>query len=129
MKFLLPISIILFLLSLPFPVFEFEDTSPIMGYDVLMWGWWGLIMFNLGWISNVLWIIGITRVLKNRIKPALYFGIASAVLSLQGFTVSEWWFTEGSGTPVKSFGPGFYLWLSVMFTFLAQTILLYKAKK
>ncbi len=123
------ISVTLFVLSLFFPVFEFEEADAVMGHQVLLWGWWGVILFNAGWVANLAWAISIFQMFKNRVKPAFYWSLGAALLSLEGFAVTEWWFNEGSGTQVTGLGPGFFCWLSsIVLLFLVNTMEFVKLK-
>ncbi len=76
---------------------------------------------NVGWFANVAWAISIFQKMKGRSKPAFFWSLGAAVLSLEGFAVTEWWFHEGFGTPVRSLGPGFYLWFAaIVFLFIVN---------
>lgn len=115
------ISVTLFVASLFFPVFQCENTESAFGLEVLMGGWWGVLLMNVGWFANVAWAISIFQKMKGRSKPAFFWSLCAAVLSLEGFAVTEWWFNEGVGTPVKSLGPGFYLWFAaIVFLFIVN---------
>ncbi|HRI78372.1 MAG TPA: hypothetical protein PLR06_02460 [Cyclobacteriaceae bacterium] len=125
-KYLVAADILLFVLSLFFPVFLFASHDPVMGHIVLLWGWWGLIMLHFGWVANMLWIGGIVLFLRNNFKLARLLAMGAAVLALESFAVKEWWFNEGSGTEVTGFGAGFYLWMGAIVFLL---ILTYSFKK
>lgn len=115
------LSVALFVASLLFPVFQCENTESVFGIEVLLWGWWGVLMMNVGWFANVAWAISVFQKMKGRGKSAFFWSLCAAVLSLEGFAVTEWWFNEGGGTPVKSLGPGFYFWFAaIVFLFIVN---------
>ena len=125
-KYLIAVDILLFVLSLFFPVFLFATHEPVMGHIVLVWGWWGMIMLHFGWVANMLLIAGIVLLLKDKVQLARWMSIGATLLALESFAVKEWWFNEGSGTEVTGFGAGFYLWISAMVFLL---IIAYAVKK
>jgi len=125
-KYLLLADILLFVLSLFFPVFLFATHSPVMGHIVLVWGWWGIVLLHFGWVANMLWIAGIVLLLKDKVQLARLMCIGATLLALESFAVKEWWFNEGNSTEVTGFGVGFYLWMGAMVSLL---VIAYLTKK
>lgn len=106
------LSGLLFLLSL-FPVaFVCEDGQTVQGWIVLLWGWWGLLMANPAWFANPLFAVGFLLSALRQHLPATVIGVVAFGLGLFSFMADEWWFNEGSGTPITAFGPAFYLWMA-----------------
>ncbi|MBK7055107.1 MAG: hypothetical protein KBF99_02585 [Leptospiraceae bacterium] len=103
-----------FLFSLGSPVFFFQSAKPIKGLHVLGWGWWGFITGNPGWIANWLYGVSITFSLLGNKNVALALSVLAILFALDGFRVTQWYFNEGSGTPVIGLGIGFYYWLTAM---------------
>ena len=103
-----------FLFSLGSPVFLFQSAEPIEGLHVLVWGWWGLIIGNPGWLAN--WFYGVSITLSFIGKKYIAFAVSflAILFALDGFRVTEWYFNEGGGTPVIGLGLGYYYWLTAI---------------
>lgn len=106
------LSLVLFIVSLALPGLLFAHEPAVRGYTLLMWGWWGLLTGDYPWLANLFYFAAI---LFHRLrKPiiALVLCIPSIPLALLSLKVDEWWFNEGSSTPVTGLGPAFPVWLS-----------------
>jgi hypothetical protein len=114
MKFQIPvlgISIALYLASLLLPAITFAHHEPLSGLHVLAWGWWGLVSFNLAWFANPAYLLAVIGLLCRRYKTAAIASAGACVLGLSSFLAKQWWFNEGSGTPIAGLGAGFYVWM------------------
>jgi hypothetical protein len=76
----------------------------MMGYYVLVWGWYAIVGFHPAWFANMTWLIAIVLSFRAKYKWALYFSIATALLAIDGFIFPSKWFI------------GFYLWNFAMFS-------------
>jgi hypothetical protein len=57
--------------SLFLPTLKAVGSSPaFLGLNLLLNGWMALLLFNLAWLANPLFLFGIAQVLKN--KPAFW---------------------------------------------------------
>src|SRR5687767_12390134 len=103
---------LLFLLSLVFVAFLCADGQTVEGWIVLLWGWWSLLMLNPAWLANLIYPAALmVSALRVHALAAILAAVAFG-LGLFSFMADEWWFNEGSGTPIVAFGPAFYLWMS-----------------
>lgn len=94
-----------------------------MGLTVLLWGWWGLVFLNIGWLANFTWAAGVIQFIRHRYESSFILSIISFLISFEAFAVSEWWFNEGSGTPVNNLGLGYYLWALALLTLMIINML------
>jgi hypothetical protein len=101
----------LFALSLILPVFKFEQHSPVIGVTVLMWGWWGLLLGQTGWLANFPFLYALRTFSKGRAFASRVASIAALLTSLTSFYATEWSFNEGNPTKIVAHGAGFYVWL------------------
>jgi hypothetical protein len=102
----------LFALSLFLPAFRFEKHAPVMGRELLLWGWWGLLMYNVGWLANLLFGYTVVLMWLGRFSTARIVSAIALVCASHSFAVQGYCFDESAVTPIKSFGPAFYVWLS-----------------
>lgn len=105
------LSLCLFLVSLWLPALLFEHHEPLRGWEVLAWGWWGVLTFDFAWFANPIYFRAVRALLnrdlgltKSRSGWAIFLGLLS-------FFAKEWWFNEGSGTHIVGLGPAFYVWI------------------
>src|SRR5262245_20599232 len=105
-------SLAFFIASLGMPALEFDNHEPVTGVVLFFWGWWGLLTFDFPWFANPLYFAAIaSAVLGKRATGQILSGLAFAI-GLLSLTTREWWFNEGSATPVEKLGPAFYFWMA-----------------
>jgi hypothetical protein len=110
---LILISCLLFLLSLPMPIFPGWP-----GYGILFFGFFGMLTFepaNLTWLANPLLLGGWIAVLASNRRWATYFTV-SAVVVAGSFVFCKSVLTSESGTPtmIGKLPLGYWLWFSSM---------------
>lgn len=81
------------------------------GLDVLAAGWLGLLEANIAWYANVLFLVGVVRLLLGRLARNGWIFLAAALVACDSYLLTEIWYNEGNPSPVKGLGPGFYLWI------------------
>lgn len=102
----------IFMSSLFLPAFLFADQKPVPGGQLLLWGWWGVLMYNAGWLANPLLIGSVVQVLLKR-EPRI-LSTAALACALHSFAVKEYFFNEASGTPIQGLGSAVYVWLTAI---------------
>ncbi|MBD1584732.1 hypothetical protein [Pseudoalteromonas sp. S16_S37] len=120
----LAISAALYLVSLCLPALHFAQQSPLAGYSLLLWGWWGVVTLDLAWFANPLFIIAFVHCYLERYKRAAIYSGVSLVLALSSFTAKQWFFNEGGGTPITGLGIGYYVWIIAIIILLTLSIIL-----
>jgi hypothetical protein len=113
-RWIVLIAVGLYLISLCLPVFLFDAHPAVMGHTLLFWGWWGLLTLNPAWLGNGLFVIALGFLWMKSYRLSWYIGGIGFLLGLTSFFVEEWWFNEGSGTPIAAYGAGFYVWLAAL---------------
>lgn len=109
----------LWFLSLALPV---EVTRPIghddvgYGFMILLIGWLGFIVGQLSWLSNILFFF-VLRFLRRGWTDNGLPGLAAIFTALGAVNALFWrhLFFDSGYEPIVRFGPGYYLWLLVMF--------------
>jgi hypothetical protein len=109
-RWTLHLSIVFYAASLFLPAFHFQYRDPLVGFTVLLWGWWGLLLLNPAWLANVVYPIAILSFYSRRYERSVITAFVTALLGLASLFAKEWSFNEGSGTPIKHLGVAFYLW-------------------
>lgn len=103
------LSMGLFLSSLFLPAFILK-TQLLPGWDVLVFGWYGLLAANVAWFANPAYAYALSQMLRMRYTRAGWVALGGAIISLQSWTAHSWWFNEGSGTPIEALGSAYYVW-------------------
>lgn len=85
----------------------------MMGWDVLLIGWMGLLLFNAAWLANLSLLLAFLRVLwhKTRSSP-VFLALAGCVLALDMLRFDT--FYEGEPVSLYGYGWGAVLWLVAM---------------
>lgn len=100
-----------FVSSLLLPAFMFERRESLLGYEALMWGWWGALTFDLGWFANIAYFYGIRAGYLDRQAHARVASVLALAIGLTSIRTKEWWFNEAAPTPILELGPAFNVWL------------------
>ena len=112
---------ILFISSLFFPALLFQYQKSLPGFQILAWGWWGILTLDFAWFANPIYLIGLMYLKKEEYVAARYCSAGALVLGASSFSAKEWWFNEGSGTPIMGLGSAFYIWmLSFLLLFIGS---------
>lgn len=131
----IPISLLIFVLSLYFPAIQYLDIGQKPGYyhslALLILGWINVLSgYDYFWLANISYLIGLFY-LGNTIKSC-FFGTITLVLALS-FLAQEkiFYFFEWSFVPIVKYDIGYYLWVISFFVFwLGQTWLaVYRLRK
>jgi hypothetical protein len=109
---LIALSWALYSVSLFLPALLFNTRGPLEGYWVLIWGWWGLMGMSPAWLANLTFYAAGIACITGKDVFARWAGGLTLLLGLSSFAAKEWWFSEGSGTPIRALGSGFYLWMA-----------------
>jgi hypothetical protein len=127
-KLLAIICTILFGVSLLQNVFVFQsgDSSFIMGFVCLLFGW-----THIQWLANPLIAASHFFLFRGKYGWSVLCSAVAVMLALSAFSIKEVPQDEsGTMTLVLGFSSGFYLWLSVMLvTFGEGLIFLIKDQK
>lgn len=110
-QLLLAASGLLYLTSLALPALLFAQHTPLPGYEVLAWGWWGLLTGDPAWYANPAYVVTIVLMGMRRFGASLVAAAFAVLVGGSSFLAKAWWFNEGSGTPIAALGTGFYVWL------------------
>jgi hypothetical protein len=87
------------------------SSQALHGIYILWNGWMGPLVGEFAWYANPLFLLAAWLILRDRVNPARICAFLSLALGLTSFFAKEWWFNEGSGTPIQSLDLGFYVWL------------------
>lgn len=99
--------------SLVFPAAYLQKGDQIPGIVVLMFGWFGLFMFQLAWLANFAFLLTLpVFALKDRSR-SVFLRISGVFLLFCAASAFFWsdWPDDSSSNPVVAFGSGFYLWI------------------
>lgn len=120
------ISLALYAWSLLLPAFVCTSRG-FMGYEVLVYGWLGLIYFDPRWFANVLyfWIV-INVFLRSRTTP-LWVPIAAEILALVSIPFASAGCESVGGAAVFSrhLAIGGYVWFASVSTSVAVWFIAY----
>ena len=108
---LLAISVAMYVYSLFLPALLFQHREALPGSHILAWGWWGMLLLEFAWFANPAYIVAILAYKRKNNRLSKQANIAAIVLGLTSFHAKEWWFNEGSGTPIVGLGTGYYVWM------------------
>ncbi len=115
---------VLFGVSLRLPALLFDEHGPLSGGHVLGWGWWGLLTLDFAWFANPAFFLALIAIIAKRYRFAQVGSGIALILGASSFLADEWWFNEGSGTPIAGLGIAFYVWMSsFVVTFLGSYLL------
>ena len=82
------ISILLWLISIPLPglVFYNREVDFSYGFQILLFGWIGILGTYVGWVANIFWLVAIERLRRGK-RSALTIAILATLFSLDTFRV------------------------------------------
>lgn len=104
------------LCSLLLPVFYTATPETWAGWQVAALGWMGAFVFQFGWYANL--VLPIAIVLIARKSDTMWVNFLTAALLIgPGCHALQWKSMQADGPPVaiRSFGMGYYLWLTAVF--------------
>ncbi|MBV8324774.1 hypothetical protein [Chryseobacterium sp.] len=128
--FILLISLILFIASLPFPAVYVKDDS-MYGLACLLLGWAEMDGGGIAWLANPLIFFTALFFLMRKTKISLLLSLLSLFLMLCYLSVGEITTDEaGHKSPVTGYGPGYFLWVASCLTlFIGNLVSLRSQKK
>jgi len=119
------ISLILYLLSLPFPALYLDHDyialrdNVYSSLYVLIWGIFSLPDGTVAWFANPFFIIAY---LGRNIKSSVVFSILATISALSSFFYSSIW-NDGDGRiQIVGYGSGFYIWLASIVLLTASNL-------
>lgn len=114
-KWVLRLSLPLYLLCLMLPAVEIDKQGWQTGGELALFGIFGLISGHLSWLANAAFIIGWIQYLQSKWQTAFGFSLAALGLALS-FLAYPTVLMSTAGTPSKiaDYGPGYYVWLASM---------------
>lgn len=101
-----------FACSLFLPALLFEQHNTALGIDILLSGWLGIVTFDFAWYANPVYAFALWRFNAMHYAHTRFACIIALALGMLSFFAKEWWFNEGSGTPIVGLGIAFYFWMS-----------------
>lgn len=105
-------SFALYLASLGIPALLFANHEPVSGATTLIWGWFGLLSFDLPWLANPLYFVAVVLASRSKHSASQVCCAIALGVGLLSFRVRHWYFNEGSATPIEKLGPAFYFWMA-----------------
>lgn len=108
------------------PALRFATHDPVRGSTTLLLGWFGLLTFDLPWLANPLYFAALVLAARRRVTAAQVCSVIAFVFGLLSLRVREWYFNEGSGTPIAALGPAFYFWMA---SFAVLGLLLFYSRR
>ena len=107
------------------PALQFATHAPVRALTTLLLGWFGVLSFDLPWFANPLYFTALVLAVTHRVTAAQVCSLLAFVVGLLSLRVREWYFNEGSGTPVDKLGPAFYFWMA---SFAVLALLLFYSR-
>ncbi|MBX3678491.1 MAG: hypothetical protein KF853_15865 [Rhodocyclaceae bacterium] len=101
----------LYALSLFLPGLLFERRAPLPGYEILMFGWLGILSFDFAWYGNPMFVLSAIFLGFKHARKSAFTSSVGFFLGFLAVFAKEWWFNEGAGTPIKELGIGYYIWM------------------
>jgi hypothetical protein len=105
-------SLALYVMALGLPALVFSSHEPVRGYDLLLWGWWGLLTFDFPWFANLAYFLAIFVVLLGARRAGQILSALAFAIGLLSLRVKAWYFAENEGTPIEKLGSAFYFWIA-----------------
>src|SRR5215210_1985752 len=105
-------SFALFIASLGMPALEFAAHEPVRGYEALLWGWWGALTRDFPWFANPLYVAALIFALTGMKTIGQVCSGLALGFGLLSLRAHQWWFNEGSATPIEKLGLAFYFWMA-----------------
>ena len=121
-------SVAVYIGSLLLPAFEFRHHAPVMGIDVLIWGWFGFLFLNPAWLANPVFMVTTRFLMAERYRLAVLSSFCAVLLGLMSPLAKVWCFDEGMSTPIDRFGPAFYVWMASLCILLVGSLWIFLAE-
>jgi hypothetical protein len=103
----------LFVLSLVLPALGYRGPGPVgsRGWVVLATGALGILILQVGWFANLLWLAGAVQLWRRRWRPAALLALLAALVAADSFMLYRTGLPSDSGghQPVVLLA-GFYVW-------------------
>ena len=116
------ISVSLFIASLPMPALLLKDQKPVTGLDLLVVGYWGLIVIQPAWFANPLYFVAFVAAAFRKWNNAIVMLLIALGLGATSYFVGTW---SGNGwnQVVLGLGGAFYFWMASFAVLLAGMLL------
>jgi len=117
-KRLVNYAVVLWVLSLVLTGFNvYHKQQHILGYSILLTGWFGIFGGNLAWLANVFFLYAAIQLKSD--KSPVASPILAVVLSFDTFLVDFYPLNEGGWeTAIYGYGWGAFLWFLSLFLLL-----------
>lgn len=102
-------ALTLYAVSLALPGLHLLGYDPATGWDILRRGWFGIIIFEISWISNPLFAMAVAATLAKSSLAAAYLASGAFLLGLLSFRSTIWVFHHAE---ITGLGSGFYVWMA-----------------
>lgn len=113
-----------FVCALFLPALLFKQHKAALGIDVFLSGWLGVVTLNFAWYANPAYALALRQFSAMQYAHARLACAIALALGMLSFFAREWWFNEGSGTPIAGLGIAFYFWMSSFGLLLVGSFLL-----
>lgn len=113
---ILSVSIVFFLLSMPFSALEFRLNDSMSSWNVLAFGWAGILFGQFYWLANPCLALSWFFTLFNQFDKALFFSILSLIFALSCLSIDSISRPSQRGglvsqSTLEGYGLGFWIWL------------------
>jgi len=99
--------------SFGLPVFQVGGGRVIMGYEVALFGGFGIFSGVMGWFANPFFWLGVLFLACGSIRTGSSLAVVGLLLALTTLLLKNLVVDEsGSWRPITGHGPGFYVWLA-----------------
>ncbi len=113
----------LYVYALLQPALLFEQHDALQGFEVLMLGWLGVLSADFAWFANPMFALSLVFLLLGHPRKSAATSAVGFAIGLLAVFAKEWWFNEGSGTPIKGLGSAYYVWMASFVVLLLAGII------
>lgn len=111
-------SLFLYLIACILPCLEFRNHTVQIyyGYSILFLGWMAIVVGQIAWLANPLWLLSMAFFVFRRWTLSLTFSAISILFAASTFLLYRQQLPDADGSGVKiqltSLRVGFYVWLT-----------------
>lgn len=99
----------LFLVSLALPGLVLETSETVAGWRLLLTAWYGLLVLQVAWLANPLFIVALVLAARRRPQAARVLAAGAFGIGLFSFTADIW---IANHVRITGLGAGFYVWMA-----------------